>query len=792
MMNGREVNSLRADIRVWHGQIKQLAPSLAPSFIGSGFDDPGFVDSFSDQVHDWDLMRETLSALLGRRPTLDEQQEWVDLVTSSSRAAISKRQRTLHALDDPAWRRLPDKRPIEEDIIEELKSMKADQAQTVALRTNFKYVVPSKARKEKTPETEILLREKLMIEISEIVFLSNMPMSRRIGQKDFPTSLIVRLAGGRRSGTLRKHVRALRRLVTWCQSVLTRSFPETWEDIARYMEDLATIPCGPTVPRTTMKALQFVEEVGGAKEGDRMSQDPSLVKVCQDITVEIRKKRGGSVRKAPQPPLAEVLALEANVGNGFLPVYLRLYSWTKLNRIWGATRWSDLLFAPPRLARLTAEGLKITVTQTKTTGPGKKVELIYVYVSANAYIHVNDWLETGWRLFNEMGNKERDFWLPLPTKSLEAFSHHKPKFSDGIATTRQMMGELTTWRAVQLKDSQQLEFEPLLRKDGQNELLFEHLAQLFWTEHGDRSVLVNWAMVLGFPKETRQLLGRWTPDSADEYLRTQRMITMRTQAAIAQRIRRDESLDCLGEVDLWADFRDWAKSKEFPDRVIEKQITKLRLAFAGSSSTKPAPDPPPPGDSRHDDEKDWYDAGGANEDSRDPAGVGVLFDPVGDGYGVWVGSDSQPEVQDDLDYLEVPAPPAPVRRDWDTDTEVETAVPKTGIPEEKDGSFVISQTSSGKAKTLHRLGKCWRRPGIDYSYYAILDTAETLEAANEAGYTKVCKDCYPGREVRKGDDSSSSLAPRLNLDVVGTDSSSSDSDSSSSEDGNVGEVIEIM
>ena len=147
-------------------------------------------------------------------------------------------------------------------------------------------------------------------------------------------------------------------------------------------------------------------------------------------------------RKSPPLLLAIILVLERFVTNKLqcYPTYLRLYAWTRLIRHWAALRWSDLLFAPPRLAKFSDEGITIVITQTKTTGVGKKVEVLHAYVGSGAFLQESDWLRVGWILFQEanVGNLERDFWLPLPDRGLGGFSAKEPRCSDAVAMSRKV------------------------------------------------------------------------------------------------------------------------------------------------------------------------------------------------------------------------------------------------------------------------------------------------------------------------------------------------------------------
>jgi len=78
------------------------------------------------------------------------------------------------------------------------------------------------------------------------------------------------------------------------------------------------------------------------------------------------------------------------------------------------------------------------------------------------------------------------------------------------------------------------------------------------------------------------------------------------------------------------------------------------------------------------------------------------------------------------------------------------------------GRRVVSVSSSGTVKTLHEVGKCFRRPGVHYRQFTFLDENERGE------YHQVCKQCFP-KQLEDSDDESPT-------EVQTDSSSSSDSD----------------
>jgi hypothetical protein len=142
------------------------------------------------------------------------------------------------------------------------------------------------------------------------------------------------------------------------------------------------------------------------------------------------------------------------------------------------------------------------------------------HCSVGAFVFKADWLATGWTLFCQAntGSPDRDYWLPLPSRGLQSFSTAEPNFADAVTMTRRCFTELVLYQSVPLGNGAFRYYEAT-DSNGDTVALFAPGFHLFWREHGDRSTLVTWAHVLGYSKETRDTLGRWSAQGSDEYIR---------------------------------------------------------------------------------------------------------------------------------------------------------------------------------------------------------------------------------------------------------------------------------
>ena len=53
-------------------------------------------------------------------------------------------------------------------------------------------------------------------------------------------------------------------------------------------------------------------------------------------------------------------------------------------------------------------------------------------------------------------------------------------------------------------------------------LLFPGALAAGWTNHSERATLTSALAAIGVPKDQRNLIGRWSPDGSDDYVRTYR------------------------------------------------------------------------------------------------------------------------------------------------------------------------------------------------------------------------------------------------------------------------------
>ena len=131
---------------------------------------------------------------------------------------------------------------------------------------------------------------------------------------------------------------------------------------------------------------------------------------------------------------------------------------------------------------------------SKTSGVGKKVEVMVFFISTDAWIFQENWLVTGWKIHRQLsevsGLADRDYLVPKPTPCLNGFRKAMVKYGDALVMTRALLLELR----VDIKvGSESARSEELL----QEPLLVTSHATAFWSEHSERGTIDTWMQMAG-------------------------------------------------------------------------------------------------------------------------------------------------------------------------------------------------------------------------------------------------------------------------------------------------------
>ena len=423
-------------------------------------------------------------------------------------------------------------------------------------------------------------RVRWVAQVAAILRASGLPSARLAEEALDPEAFLRRCAGGRRVRTLRLRVRAWRKVEAWLaaagQSGFPRGDPGTLVMVA-YLDARAQEPCARTVPSSIVMALSFFEDCGGVPQPDRVSAHPVLIRAVKDIEVTLARGEGHVRRKAPHFPAMIVLSLELLIVDDEVSKYRRVYAWVTLVRVWAALRFDDSVHIRPDEIRYGEDGLEAIIRRTKTTGPGKRVSVLYAFVGPGAYVARADWLQVGFALFKDLGGLPRDYLLPMPSSDLEDFRRTPVRYTDEIVLLRALLGELRRPRCTEEREWQL----------GAGKLVPAELTG-FWSSHSHRAVLASWGATLGTPKRVMDALGRWATSGSGEYVRTSKTVVTQAQAIVGAALRgATVAAGSIDEKDLLSEMSRHLAARGYSEDALEETISALTYfrASAGYSTS---------------------------------------------------------------------------------------------------------------------------------------------------------------------------------------------------------------
>lgn len=389
-------------------------------------------------------------------------------------------------------------------------------------------------------------RKKYITLLANLIKEADLPVVQVIAALDDTGLAWQHLFAARRAGTLKNRYKAWRPFRTWIELNRGYVFPRSLKDIIDYMQHRVSEGCGKTIPVSFDIALQLFETVGRIPEDERLSRDPLWQGHIKSWEAELSADAPPQ-QTAPMLTIAMLISLELVVVDEGEPLYKRALSWAYLVMVWGALRCDDLQSILPSRTTLSNFGLKLILGKSKTTGPDKPHKEVAVHVLRTVSLTGMDWLGCGFTLWEmEPFAYKRDYMVMLPN---DDWTGPRRKFATP-ATVSALMCKLLSQLYVprHVMDGWEAKGPLLLLPDG--------LAS-FFTGHTPRNFLASVAAVLGYSKDMRAYLGRWTMgmSASEEYIRTSRQVVYKIQKSVNRSIVEgreeqyfeDEAIDALCE-----------------------------------------------------------------------------------------------------------------------------------------------------------------------------------------------------------------------------------------------------
>ena len=210
--------------------------------------------------------------------------------------------------------------------------------------------------------------------------------------------------------------------------------------------------------------------------------------------------------------------------------------------------------------------MTVRLRQTKTTGIGKKVKFLPVFIPATAHLMLKDWLTVGYTLLNKVAPEERDNLIPRFSRDMTVVSGKPASPSDLAAMSEVVLQEL---RVVSFDVTPHGGYKSL------DERLLHHDAVSCWSGHSERSTIVSALAALGFKKERRDQLGRWSPKGSDEYIRTYRKVVTDLVGSYVDAAVKWDAGNEIGEWETFELLRKSLQKKGYDDGKLTEVMADL-------------------------------------------------------------------------------------------------------------------------------------------------------------------------------------------------------------------------
>ena len=387
-------------------------------------------------------------------------------------------------------------------------------------------------------------RRKFALLLSEMIREACLPVADTINKLDDPKEGWLRLFSTRRANTLKNRYKAWKPFRDWLEIHRSRVFPLSLKDAVDYMQFRMGESCGKSVPGSFSTALHLMELVGRVPDADKISKDPLWDGFVRSWTAELNVAAPPAT-PAPMFSVAMCISLECRVLDEQAPLFSRALSWVVLLMVWSSFRCDDVQAIIPHRTLISQIGLRLTLGRSKTTGPDKHQKEVKAFVFRQASFTGHDWLGAGYSIWDsDLFRYKRDYLVMEPSKD---WTSVKRKFlppnglSSAIISLLSTLGTPRranfTWSTVDTT---------LLLPDG---------LEQFFTGHSPRNFMTSVAAVLGFSRDQRAYLGRWTMGmvASEEYVRTSRQVVTLIQKTVNEAIvsghpgvyREDEVIEAL-------------------------------------------------------------------------------------------------------------------------------------------------------------------------------------------------------------------------------------------------------
>ena len=346
------------------------------------------------------------------------------------------------------------------------------------------------------------------------------------------------LLGKYRISTIRRYLASWQRFRIWADSMGKPGQRPNTVTLVDYMYAREEEGMGPSIPLAVSTAVAWFERTAGTPEEEQLMNQAFPQMVMKELTRKLEQS-APPVRRAPRWLGCFVAPMETLVIDAATPFEVRVCAWFKLIKLWGSLRFDDAAHLKTTELRFYDGQLVGMMHQTKTTGAGKRVRELPIFIAKEAYVLHDDWLAVGYDLVKLKMPRDRVFVFPEGCFYGTAYGTAPVSYAEAVAGSS---------RAFTLLE-------------GYDGGLIPSGWERFWTEHSERATMPSGLAALGVEKSSRDLLGRWCPEGSDVYVRTYNTIVRKMQRKIVAVLRGEAAYEELDEGSILEELKVWLRDK---------------------------------------------------------------------------------------------------------------------------------------------------------------------------------------------------------------------------------------
>ena len=485
---------------------------------------------------------EPLARQLAERAGLALEPWMVALVKSQIDAALKSLEMEVRLAGGA---KTPGQQAIDDAVHHAVKERSAVSSAASGPPPKGSIVVPKRGKLGKIPRGPTtnssggnMEEEKVIHLLYQELDLVGAPVVGQIEATANPARAKMALLGKFRASTVKRYLAYWQGFRKWTMDT-TGSLPFRGEQLVDYLLAREEEGMGATVPLSVGKGVAWFEKLARYDGDQMMSSAPLVETVVRDLLRKLEDKAPPR-RRAPRMLSAFVPALEQIVMDRLREDNVRAGAWVRLLKIWSSLRFDDVAHLRKDMVCVYDRKLSGLMKRTKTTGGGKRVKELPFHVSTEAWVQYEGWLTEGLQALGRALGGNYELMVPAGTSKGDVTGGEVMAYQEAVAWSTEVMQDL---------------------RDEKGEQLIPHGWERYWTEHSERATMPSALAALGIEKSERDLLGRWTPEGSDQYVRTYNAVVGRLQAVYAAPLREGRGYEAFDEGAVLEGLKTWLCEK---------------------------------------------------------------------------------------------------------------------------------------------------------------------------------------------------------------------------------------